>query len=190
MFFFNAFVFFTLSAVLLLSIILVRRNRVGLSGMSGMMISMYMGMNIGLTSGILLGTVHRGDLFVSTLLSMLIGAGSGCILGAAFNTISSIEGLMSGIMGGMMGAMLGEMLFPEKSLIMINIFLTITLSSLFLFKILLANSSSITSLKDIIKPAIFFVLLAVYLLSGSQLGSQWVADFQPVQDPPHHMKHP
>ncbi|MBT2678266.1 hypothetical protein J7E38_04590 [Bacillus sp. ISL-35] len=190
MFIFNAFVFFTLSAALLVSIILIRRNRVRLSGMSGMIISMYIGMNIGLTSGILLGTVYRGDLFISTVLSMLIGAASGCILGVFFNTISSIEGLMSGIMGGMMGAMLGEMLLPEKSHIMINIFLTITLSALFLFKILLANSSTINSLKDIIKPAIFFVLLAVYLLSGSLLGFQWVADLQPAQDPPHHMKHP
>jgi hypothetical protein len=183
---FNAYVFFTLSTVLLLSIRWVRRNRDALSDMSGMMISMYLGMNIGLTSGILLGTVYHGDMFISTLLSMCLGAVSGSILGAAFNTLSSIEGLMSGIMGGMMGAMLGEMLLPEKSLIMINIFLMITLSALFLFRILLSDSSTIKSIKDIIKPAISFVLLSIYLVSGSLLGPQWVADLQDASDPPHH----
>ncbi|WP_079508150.1 hypothetical protein [Mesobacillus jeotgali] len=186
---FNAYVFFTLLTVLLVSIILVRNYRPSLSGMSGMIISMYLGMNIGLTTGILLGAVYRGDMFSSTLLSMLIGAVCGSILGALFNTLSSIEGLMSGIMGGMMGAMLGEMLLPEKALIMINIFLTITLSALFLFRILLSDSSSIKSKRDLIKPAISFVLLSIYLLSGSFLGSQWIADLQHLQEPQQHMNH-
>lgn len=67
---------------------------------------------------------------------MLIGAAAGIIMGVLFSAAAAIEGLMSGIMGGMMGAMLGEMLLPEKSLVLINIFLTISIAALLLFRIL------------------------------------------------------
>ncbi|WP_415812677.1 hypothetical protein [Mesobacillus thioparans] len=187
---FTAYIFLSLTALILVSTLLLHRHRTRLSGMNGMMITMYLGMNTGLTLGILLGAVYRGDLFSSTLLSILIGGVSGCILGASCNTVTSIEGLMSGIMGGMMGAMLGEMLLPEKSLIFINIFLSLSISALFLFKIFLDSSSMIKSMKDFIKPAIFFIVLALYLLSGNLLGDQWIEDLQPAPHHQHEMNHP
>ncbi len=187
---FTAYIFLSLTVLLLVSILLLLHHRGIMSGMNGMMFAMYFGMNTGLTSGILLGAIYRGDLFSSTLLSILIGGVSSCILGASYNTVTSIEGLMSGIMGGMMGAMLGEMLPPEKSFVFINIFLAFSLSSLFLFKVLMNHSSVIKSLKDLIKPAIVFILLTLYLLSGNLLEEQWIQDLQHSPEQQHEMHLP
>ncbi|MCM3124797.1 MULTISPECIES: hypothetical protein [unclassified Mesobacillus] len=187
---FTAYIFLSLTVLLLVSILLLLHHRGIMSGMNGMMFAMYFGMNTGLTSGILLGAIYRGDLFSSTLLSILIGGVSGCILGASYNTLTSIEGLMSGIMGGMMGAMLGEMLPPEKSFVFINIFLAFSLSSLFLFKVHMNHSSVIKSLKDLIKPAIVFILLTLYLLSGNLLEEQWIHDLQHSPEQQHEMHLP
>ncbi|MBS8263150.1 hypothetical protein DYI25_01715 [Mesobacillus boroniphilus] len=177
MFLYNAYVFFTLAAVILISIVQVLRHKADMTVMNGMITSMYLGMNIGLTCGILLGAVFQGDLFLSTTLSMLTGAAAGLIMGALFSAAGAIEGLMSGIMGGMMGAMLGEMLPPEKSLVLINIFLTISISTIFLFKILQQTSSYAKSLKDFVKPVLAFILLSTYLLTGTHLGKAWLDDF-------------
>jgi hypothetical protein len=189
MFLFNAYVLLTLAVTLLISIKLVLRYRNGLIGMNGMIISMFLGMNIGLTTGVLFGTVFRGDLFHSTILSMLTGAAAGIIMGAVVGAAAAIEGLMSGIMGGMMGAMLGEMLLPEKSLILINIFLTISAASLFLFKILPKTESSIESNKYIIKPVLIFTLFIIYLYSGSLLGDDWIKDLHLIKDQEQHLHH-
>lgn len=190
MFLYNAYVFFTLAAVFLISIILVLRHKAELNGMNGMIISMFLGMNIGLTCGVLLGTVYRGDLFQSTLLSMLIGAAAGLILGTLFSAAAAVEGLMSGIMGGMMGAMLGEMLLPEKSLILINLFLTISIAGLFLFKILPPTQASIQSKKYIMKPVLISILLVFYLYSGSQFGDEWVTNLPITKEHEQHLHHP
>ncbi|GAM16630.1 hypothetical protein [Mesobacillus selenatarsenatis] len=187
---YNTYVFSTLAAVILISTILALRQKTEMTGMNGMIISMYLGMNIGLTTGVLFGTVFRGDLFLSTILSMLIGAAAGTITGALFSSAAAIEGLMSGIMGGMMGAMLGEMLLPEKSLILINIFLTISAASLFLFKILPKTKAAIKSKKYIIKPVLIFTLFIIYLYSGSLLGDDWINDLHLIKDQKQHLHHP
>jgi len=187
---FNAYVLFSLAVTLLLSIMLVFRNKGRLTGMNGMIISMYLGMNIGLTTGVLFGAVFRGDLYHSTILSMLIGAVAGTIAGALFSSAAAIEGLMSGIMGGMMGAMLGEMLLPEKSLILINIFLTLSLGALCLFKILPNTEASITSKRYYMKPFFTFILLVIYLYSGSQLGHAWSDTLQDNSPEEEHLHHP
>ncbi|UYZ23306.1 hypothetical protein [Mesobacillus jeotgali] len=186
---FNAYILFSLAVTLLLSIMLVLRNKNRLTGMNGMIISMYLGMNIGLTSGVLFGTIFRGDLFHSTILSMLIGAAAGTIMGALVSAAAAFEGLMSGIMGGMMGAMLGEMLLPEKSLILINIFLTVSLAALFLFKILPKTESSIISKKYIIKPVLIFTLFIFYLYLGSLLWDDWINDLHLIKDQEQHLHH-
>ncbi|WLR53777.1 hypothetical protein LC048_14780 [Mesobacillus subterraneus] len=186
MFLYNTYVFFTLAAVILISILLVLRHKTQITFMNGMIISMFLGMNIGLTGGILLGTVFRGDLYMSTILSLLLGAAAGTIIGTLFSAAATIEGFMSGIMGGMMGAMLGEMLLPEKSLILINIFLTISLAALFLFKILPKNESSITTKKYLIRPILTFILLVIYLYLGSQLGQTWI---ETLKGSTHHQEH-
>jgi hypothetical protein len=174
---FHFFVFFTLGIVLLLSIFLTNKYKTQMTEMMGMTISMSIGMNIGLTSGIFLGTLHQGELFYSTLLAMIIGAVSGAACGFKRGVSSSIEGFMAGVMGGMMGAMLGEMLEPDKSLILINIFLALSVCSLFLFKILPKSTKTINSMTGIIKPIVVFIFIFAYLLFGSQLGKNWVGNF-------------
>jgi hypothetical protein len=179
----------TLSIILILSMILAYQFKDRLAGMNAMIISMYIGMNIGLTSGILLGTYHQGDLFTSTLLAILTGTASGTALGFIFGPSSSIEGFMSGLMGGMMGAMLGEMVPPEKSLILINIFLTISLCTLFLFKIFPQSRTTVKSHKDFIKPALAFLLVSTYLLLGNHLGTAWIQDLHGDSSQLQHHQH-
>ncbi|WP_423409776.1 hypothetical protein AABM38_07220 [Heyndrickxia sp. MSNUG] len=173
MFTFHFYVFFTLGVVLLLSIFLADKSKNRMTDMMGMTISMFLSMNVGLTSGIFLGTVHQGDLFYSTIFAMIIGAVSGTICCFKLGISSSIEGFMAGMMGGMMGAMLGEMLVPDKSLVLIYIFLTLSISSLFLYKILPDSTSRIHSLTELIKPIMMFIFISAYLLVGSQLGKDW-----------------
>ncbi|WP_052019734.1 hypothetical protein [Mesobacillus boroniphilus] len=86
--------------------------------------------------------------------------------------------------------MLGEMLMPEKSLTLINIFLTVSLAALFLFKILSKNEASIKSKKYIIKPVLIFTLFIIYLYSGSLLGDDWINDLYLIKDQEQHLHHP
>lgn len=174
---FDFYVFLTLGIVLLLSIFLTNKYKTKMTEMMGMTLSMSIGMNIGLTSGIFLGTLHQGELFYSTLLAMIIGAVSGTACGFKLGISSSLEGFMAGVMGGMMGAMLGEMLEPDKSLILINIFLALSVCSLFLFEILPKSNTTIDSITGIIKPIIVFTLITAYLLFGNQLGKNWAENF-------------
>ena len=170
---FNLFVFGTLIFVSLVSMILTHHYKSRLTGMTGMIIAMFAGMNIGLTSGVFLGTLYQGNLYLSTMIAVLIGAACGAACGMNLGTLSSIEGFMSGLMGGMMGAMLGEMITPQQSIVFINIFLTLSLSSLLLFKILPKQSAPYYS-ESLLKPILTFILLSVYLLYGSHLGKAWV----------------
>lgn len=179
---FHFFVFFTLGIVLLLSIFLTYKYKTRMTDMMGMTISMFLSMNVGLTSGIFLGTLHQGELFYSTFLAMIIGAVSGAICCFKLGISSSIEGFMAGVMGGMMGAMLGEMLDPGKSLVLINIFLTLSICSLFLFKVLPSSDSHINSLTDLIKPVMMFIFIFAYLLMGNQLGKAWAENPQGGND--------
>lgn len=183
---FDVYVYSTLFITLFISITMLYRLKAELTSMSGMIVSMFIGMNIGLTTGILLGTIHQGDLFSSTMPAMLIGAFSGSVTGVAYSHAASIEGFMSGMMGGMMGAMLGEMLLPEKSLILINIFLTLSISTLFLFKILRHNHKIAKKLADFVKPFLIFILLTAYLFTGHHLGSAWLNQLnQNTEQAPH-----
>jgi hypothetical protein len=142
--------------------------------MMAMIISMFIGMNIGLTSGIFLGIIFQGNLYYSTLLAMGIGALSGSICCFKMGITSSLEGFMAGVMGGMMGAMLGEMLEPVQSLVFLNIFLTLSICSIFLFKIFPTSGSSLISSADMIKAMFVFLFISAYLIAGSHLGKEWV----------------
>lgn len=170
---FSVFIFGSLAFVTFISIFLSHHYKSRLTGMAGMIIAMFAGMNIGLTSGVFLGTLYQGNLYLSTMIAVSIGAVSGAACGMSLGILSSIEGFMAGLMGGMMGAMLGEMLTPQQSLVFINIFLTLSLSSLFLFKIL-PKPSTANYPGSLLKPILTFIFLSVYLLYGSHLGKAWL----------------
>lgn len=74
---------------------------------------------------------------------------------------------MAGLMGGMMGAMLGEMVTKDQSFILINLFLTLLVSTLFLFPILTVSSEIKTHdqmRKWLFKPLLAFLFFTAYLL--------------------------
>lgn len=176
MFTFELYIFLTLGSVLVISILLTNKYKARMNHMSGMVMSMFQGMNIGLTSGIFFGTLHQGDLYYSTLLGIVIGSLCGLLCCFRMGVSPSAEGFMAGIMGGMMGAMLGEMIAPPQSLVFMNIFLTLSVCSLLLYKILPDSTGSFISAAEILKAALLFLMVSSYLIGGAQLGKHWIKD--------------
>ncbi|CAM3765372.1 hypothetical protein GCM10009865_06760 [Aeromicrobium ponti] len=165
---YQLFVLTTIAASGIAAIMLSIKFRHRLTKMQAMVISMAMGMNMGLTAGVLFGALYQGDLYTSTLVSAGIGVLAGLASGIAFGILPSLEGFMSGLMGGMMGAMLGEMITQEQSLTMLNILLTLSVSSLLLYNILPATKS-VDDKKWFLKPFFTFVLLFLFFFFGTQL---------------------
>ncbi|EGQ20003.1 plastocyanin/azurin family copper binding protein [Sporosarcina newyorkensis 2681] len=141
--------------------------------MQGMMISMFFGMNVGLTAGVLLGVAYQGNLYFSTILSMAIGVLAGALCGICFGTLSVLEGVMAGLMGGMMGAMLGEMINVHESINLIQIFLFLSISTIFVIIILKTpQKTKIKNKKWLLKPLLLSFLIAVYMIAGNSLAEE------------------
>jgi len=169
---FHIFVLLTLSLVFILAVIMTFYYKGKLRHMSEMVLSMGIGTNVGLTVGLLIGAIYQGNLFYSTVYSILVGILAGSIYGFIFGILPSIEGSMAGLMGGMMGAMLGEMVPKEQSFILINLFLTLSVSTLFLFPILSVSTEKGTHRQTrqwLFKPLLTFIFFTTYLLFGSQV---------------------
>lgn len=136
--------------------------------MQGMMISMFFGMNVGLTAGVLLGVTYQGNLFLSTILSMTFGVLAGSLCGLCFGILSVLEGVMAGLMGGMMGAMVGEMIRVDQSISLIQLFLILSLSTIFIMAILKTpRNSRIHTKKWLLKPILLSSIIAVYIIGGN-----------------------
>ncbi|MFD1927109.1 plastocyanin/azurin family copper-binding protein [Sporosarcina siberiensis] len=141
--------------------------------MHGMMISMFFGMNVGLTAGVLFGVTYQGNLYFSTILSMAIGFLAGALCGFCFGILSVLEGVMAGLMGGMMGAMLGEMIIVNQSINLIQIFLFLSISTIFV--IIILKSSKETKIENkrwFLKPVLLSVFIAVYIIAGNSLAEK------------------
>jgi len=135
--------------------------------MTGMVVSMYYAMNIGLTAGVLYGVLHQGNLFFSTLAAMAIGILAGTLCGLCFGMLSMIEGIMAGIMGGMMGAMLGEMIQPNQANLFIQLFLLLSFSTVFIIFIVTSpKGTQLESKRWILKPLGLFVVSVLYLVTS------------------------
>lgn len=138
--------------------------------MQGMVISMFFGMNVGLTAGVLLGVTYQGNLYLSTILSIVIGILAGAVCGFCFGLLSVLEGVMAGLMGGMMGAMLGEMINLHESFNLIQIFLFLSISTIFLIVILKTpENSKLKNKRWLIKPLLLALFIAVYMITGHSL---------------------
>ncbi|MGD0031243.1 cupredoxin domain-containing protein [Paenibacillus illinoisensis] len=85
-----------------------RKERI--TGMSGMMIAMSIGMMSSIALGFQLGIVFDHDLAIPSIIAILFGLGVGYLTGKPISVLASLDGMLAGIMGGMMGAMLGSML--------------------------------------------------------------------------------
>lgn len=137
---------------------------------------MYYAMNIGLTAGVLYGVLHQGNLFFSTLVAMAIGILAGTLCGLCFGMLSMIEGIMAGIMGGMMGAMLGEMIQPNQANLFIQLFLLLSVSTIFIIIIMTSpKSKQLESKKWILKPLSLFVVSVLYLVIADSFTPKSVA---------------
>lgn len=142
--------------------------------MRGMIISMFYGMNVGLTAGVLLGVTYQGDLFLSTILSMAIGVVAGSLCGLCFGMLSLIEGFMAGLMGGMMGAMVGEMIHVDQSISLIQIFLLLSVGTLFVIPILITpKGSRVNSKKWILKPLTLGAFTILIVIAGNSVAERF-----------------
>lgn len=156
--------------VVIVAIIWKRKFRT----MQGMMISMFFGMNVGLTAGVLLGVTYQGNLFLSTILSMAIGVLAGSLCGLCFGILSVLEGLMAGLMGGMMGAMVGEMIRVEQSISLIQIFLFLSISTIFLIAILKTpQNSKVLTKKWLLKPLVLSTFVAFFIIGGNSIAEKY-----------------
>ncbi|ARD47537.1 plastocyanin/azurin family copper-binding protein [Sporosarcina sp. P33] len=169
--------FFVLSSLGLLTFIVVisaaiLKKKLGI--MHGMIISMFYGMNVGLTAGVLLGVTYQGDLFLSTILSMAIGVLAGSLCGVCFGTLSVVEGFMAGLMGGMMGAMVGEMIRVDQSINLIQIFLLLSVSTLFIIPILkTAKDSKVSTKKWMLKPLTLAAFTVLIVIGGDSIAERF-----------------
>lgn len=174
---FYYFVMLTLSLMFIIAVIMSHNYKSRLRVMSGMILSMSIGTSVGLTVGVLFGSLYQGNLFYSTLYSVLAGILAGATFGLVFGVLPSLEGFMGGLMGGMMGAMLGEMITNDQSIIVMNLFLTLSVSILFLFPILSVSSNKeekIHTKKWLFNPLFILFFLTTYLLLGNQLDKQMI----------------
>jgi uncharacterized cupredoxin-like copper-binding protein len=174
---FHIFVLGTIGLIIIASIILMFYFKNRLTGMTGMVLAMVTGMNVGLSAGVFFGFLFQGNLYFSTIVAMLIGILAGTACGIVVGILPALEGFMAGLMGGMMGAMLGEMITQNQAIIFVNVFLTLTVSSLFLFQILpapLEKEKAFISKGWLFKPILSFLVLASYFIVGNQLDKKLV----------------
>ncbi|MEW9668068.1 cupredoxin domain-containing protein [Ammoniphilus sp. 3BR4] len=95
------------------------KRREQLNCMSGMMISMTIGMMSSISLGAILGVLLNRDLTFTTIIAVTSGMVAGYLTGRPITLMAAMDGIMAGVMGGMMGAMLGVMLLPNSSNLMI-----------------------------------------------------------------------
>lgn len=139
-----------------------------LSNMTGMVISMTLGMMVGLSVGSISAILHPDSFFEVTMLSMLIGGMIGVLSGYPFSLVAIIDGLVSGIMGAMMGTMLGVMILPENQNQLLNIIGLITVGIFFLIFLLIITEINKEGTKTIyfLHPLPYFIVVCLFIVSS------------------------
>ncbi|MFC4076312.1 hypothetical protein [Salinithrix halophila] len=100
-------------------VLLIRRRKEELDGMTAMVTAMATGTLSGLLIGTVLG-VWYGQMTAPTVYASLAGSAGGYQAGKPIRFSASLEGLLSGIMGGAMGAMLGVMIREEAPIFLVG----------------------------------------------------------------------
>ncbi|WCK54840.1 cupredoxin domain-containing protein [Aneurinibacillus sp. Ricciae_BoGa-3] len=103
----------------------LHRYRKFIPGMTGMTISMCLGMAAGLVGGYLPLLYYPTDLFTYSLLGIFAGGFLGILSGTPLGLVCVLEGFFGGLMSGMMGAMLGDMISPPQREFLFYIFLVL-----------------------------------------------------------------
>ncbi|MFC5602530.1 hypothetical protein [Sporosarcina koreensis] len=167
---------FIVGSIVLLTFIVVAMmalNRKTFAPMQGMIISMFFGMNVGLTAGVLFGATFQGNLFLSTLFAMTTGVFAGSLCGLCFGILPIIEGLMAGLMGGMMGAMVGEMLRVEQSITFVQIFFFLSICTTFLIVMLSTpKKAKVHNKKWLLKPLALLIFAVVLMVGGNSIAEK------------------
>lgn len=152
--------------------------------MTGFIISMFLGMNVGLTAGITFTMVYQENLFLATMCGMVFGLLAGSLIGSCFGFLASLEGVMAGVMGGMMGAMLGEMILVDQAIVLINLFLLLSVCTVLLLIILSTPTHAIvTNKRWILKPFLTSVMIGSIVFSGN------LFDLEKVESHTTHQNH-
>lgn len=189
---YHFYVLGTLCLVTIISFVLSVYFKKRLTNMAGMVIAMTTGMNVGLTAGVFFGLLFQGNLYLSTIVSILVGVIAGTVCGFVMGILSTLEGFMAGLMGGMMGAMLGEMISQTQAVTIVNVFLTLSVSSLLLFQIL---PNPVEKEKGkfynywILKPVFTFIVIAGYLIMGQNIDKLFVQSKSIPQAEENHNNH-
>ncbi|MEZ7171045.1 hypothetical protein [Sporosarcina sp. OR05] len=161
------FVLVSLAVITLLIIWLAARFRKVLLPMQGMIISMFFGMSVSLTVGVLFGVAYHGNLFHSTMIAIGIGVLAGSLCGVWFGLLAILEGFMAGMMGGMMGAMLGAMINVEQSGMLIQLLLLMTVSTIFIILLLKTpRHATITTKRWLLKPVLLGLIVLAYAIGS------------------------
>jgi hypothetical protein len=170
---YHVFILGSIVSITLLIVTMMTLYRKAFAPMQGMIISMFFGMNVGLTAGVLFGVTYQGNLFLSTLFAMTTGVFAGSLCGLCFGILPIIEGLMAGLMGGMMGAMVGEMLRVEQSINLIQIFLILSICTIFLIAIIgTPKNSRPKNRKWLLKPLALLIFASVLIIGGNSIAEK------------------
>ncbi|MED4017529.1 hypothetical protein [Sutcliffiella cohnii] len=150
---------------------------------------MSISMSMGLTVGLLFGIIFQGNLFMSTLIAIVVGGVIALIVSFAFGTLTTVEGLMASLMGAMMGAMLGEMIPTHQSAFLLMFFLVLSICATLLFLVVPTKANhqdeQVTK-RWLLKPFLVTFGLCIFVLLGIQLShSMWSTPAPPSEHPGH-----
>lgn len=169
---FHLFVILTIVLVASASVILAMRFHPILNHGQKMVLAMAQGTTSGLVVGLLTASIFLNQLFLSSMISLSIGAFIGGLCGLKLGLIPCLEGVTAGLMSSLMGAMLSVMILPQQAILFIQLFLTLSLCSLLIYPVFTNYSlghNRIPSKKWFLKPLLILVLASSYLIVGSVL---------------------
>ena len=150
-----------------------------LTGMTGMIIVMSLGMMSSLVIGLISGIVYKNNLTFSTILAVILSLIVGYFLGKRLGLFVTIEGMAASLMGSMMGVMLGEMLPSGKYKIMLafmDVLYIIVVSLIFLLisNILMKSSDKVPTFIHSYTSIFIMVFLTVIVLIATFYDGNYV----------------
>ncbi|WP_410512423.1 hypothetical protein PaeBR_20840 [Paenibacillus sp. BR2-3] len=153
----------------------IYRFRSSITGTIAMISPMASGMIVGFGSGTLVGAMFESNLLLSLLISVLVGISAGGIIGSFISIGAFLNGALSGMMAGMMGAMLIGMLPSSQWNRVIFIFMAVGAVLQFIHTLMLQGQINEDDLKHSTwvfrTPTLVFLITAALIFLFSAGGS-------------------